>query len=46
MQAFIKLESKEVFFGGVEGGGVSLYIHQSVEFKIRNDMSINSDDVE
>ena len=28
------------------GGGVSLYIHQSIEFKIRNDLSIKSDDVE
>ena len=28
------------------GGGVSLYMHKSVEFKIRNDLSINSDDVE
>ena len=27
-------------------GGVSLYIHQSMEFKIRKDLSINSDDVE
>ena len=28
------------------GGGVSLYIQNSVEFKIRKDLSINSDDVE
>ena len=26
--------------------GVSLYIHQFVEFKIRNDLSINLDDIE
>ena len=28
------------------GGGVSMYIHQSTEFKIQNDLSINFDDVE
>ena len=39
IQVFITGESKE-------GGGVSLYIHQSVEFKIWNDVSINSDNVE
>ena len=27
-------------------GGVSLYTHQSIEFKIWNDLSINSNDVE
>ena len=27
------------------GGGVSMYIHQSTEFKIRNDLSINFDNV-
>ena len=27
-------------------GGVSLYIYQSIEFKIRNDLCINSDDME
>ena len=27
------------------GGGVALCIHQSTEFKMRNDLSINSDDV-
>ena len=29
-----------------KGGGVTLDINQSVEFKIQNDLSINSDDVE
>ena len=28
------------------GGGVSLYIQQSIEFKIQNNLSKNSDDVE
>ena len=28
------------------GGGVTLDINQSVKFKIQNDLSINSDDVE
>ena len=37
---------KAKFFLVGAGGGVSLYIHQSVEFKIRNDMSVTSDDVE
>ena len=39
IQVFIKWEGKE-------GVGVSLYIHQSIEFKIRNDLNIYSDDLE
>ena len=29
-----------------KGGGVSVYIHTNFEFKIRNDLSINSKDIE
>ena len=29
-----------------KGGGVSVYIHQNFKFKIRNDLSINSKDIE
>ena len=29
-----------------KGGGVSVYIHKNFEFKIRNDLSINSKDIE
>ena len=29
-----------------KGGGVSVYIHKNFEFKIRNDVSINSEDIE
>ena len=43
MQAFIKWESK-VFFGG--GGWRGVEESHSVEFKIRKDMSLTSDDVE
>ena len=28
-----------------KGGGVSVYIHKNFEFKIRNDLSINSKDI-
>ena len=29
-----------------KGGGVSVYIHKNFEFKVRNDLSINSKDIE
>ena len=29
-----------------KGGGVSVYVHKNFEFKIRNDVSINSEDIE
>ena len=29
-----------------KGGGVSVYIHKNFEFKIRNNLSINSKDIE
>ena len=29
-----------------KGGGISVYIHKNFEFKIRNDLSINSKDIE
>ena len=29
-----------------KGGGVSVYIHKNFEFKIRNDLSISSKDIE
>ena len=29
-----------------KGGGVSVYIHKNFKFKIRNDLSINSKDIE
>ena len=40
IQVFIKWESKK------NRGGVSLKIHQSLEFKIWNDLNLNSDDAE
>ena len=39
IKVLTKWESKK-------SGGVSLYIYQSIEFKIRNDLCINSDDME
>ena len=38
--------SKHQVWGRCKGGGVSIYIHNSLNFKITPDLSINSNNIE